>query len=241
MFPLALVRGRRGAPLITLTTDFGLSDPFVGIMKGVIATRAPGVPVIDVSHGIPPQDVMAGAPRAARRRRPTSLPAPSTSRSSIRASGAARRADLHRDARRAASSGPTTASLSLAAPHDRAVRVVEITDERFMLSPRSRTFHGRDVFAPVAAAIATGTPVDGARPRARRRRRRSIVPVPVRDGDAIRGAGRLRRPVRQPRDQHRRGLAAGGGRSRWRSRAVARSAFVADTTRRSSAAALLRS
>jgi hypothetical protein len=56
-----LVRGRRGAPLITLTTDFGIVDPFVGIMKGVIAMRAPGVPVVDVSHGIPAQNVMAGA------------------------------------------------------------------------------------------------------------------------------------------------------------------------------------
>ena len=47
--------------LITLTTDFGTSDPWVGIMKGVIASRAPGIAVIDVTHGIPPQDVLAGA------------------------------------------------------------------------------------------------------------------------------------------------------------------------------------
>src|SRR5262249_61122324 len=53
--------GGGGAPLIPLTTDFGLLDPFVGIMKGVIASRAPDVRVIDVTHGIPPQDVLAGA------------------------------------------------------------------------------------------------------------------------------------------------------------------------------------
>ena len=54
-------RSRGGAALITLTTDFGLVDPFVGIMKGVIASRAPGVATIDITHGIPPQDVLAGA------------------------------------------------------------------------------------------------------------------------------------------------------------------------------------
>jgi S-adenosylmethionine hydrolase len=47
--------------VVTLTTDFGTTDPFVGIMKGVIATRAPDATVIDVSHGVPPQDVLAGA------------------------------------------------------------------------------------------------------------------------------------------------------------------------------------
>ena len=47
--------------IITLTTDFGISDPFVGIMKGVLATRAPEARVVDVTHGIPPQDVLAGA------------------------------------------------------------------------------------------------------------------------------------------------------------------------------------
>src|SRR5262249_23939730 len=54
---------RAAAPmsLIALTTDFGTSDPWVGIVKGVIATRAPGVTVIDVTHGVPPQDVLAGA------------------------------------------------------------------------------------------------------------------------------------------------------------------------------------
>ena len=61
MFPLLWAAVEEALRLIALTTDFGLSDPWVGIMKGVIATRAPGVPVIDVSHGVPPQDVLAGA------------------------------------------------------------------------------------------------------------------------------------------------------------------------------------
>ena len=47
--------------LITLTTDFGHRDPFVGIMKGVLAGINPDAQVIDLTHGIPPQDVMAAA------------------------------------------------------------------------------------------------------------------------------------------------------------------------------------
>ena len=47
--------------VITLTTDFGTRDPFAGIMKGVIAGRAPAATVIDVTHGVPPRDVLAGA------------------------------------------------------------------------------------------------------------------------------------------------------------------------------------
>src|SRR5438128_197516 len=48
-------------PIITLTTDFGLQDPYVGVMKGVIATIAPQAQIIDLTHGIPPQDILAGA------------------------------------------------------------------------------------------------------------------------------------------------------------------------------------
>ena len=47
--------------LVTLTTDFGTGDPFVGIMKGVILARTPGTTIVDVAHGLPPQDVRAGA------------------------------------------------------------------------------------------------------------------------------------------------------------------------------------
>src|SRR5262249_1352484 len=82
--------------------------------------------------------------------------------------------------------GPDNGILSLAAPLDRATRVVAITEERFMLTPRSRTFHGRDVFAPAAAALATGTlpTALGAEPD-------DMVyldlPVPQRDGAVVRG------------------------------------------------------
>lgn len=141
------------APVITLTTDFGLRDPFVGIMKGVIASRAPGVRVIDVSHGVPPQDVLAGA--LALKAAVPYFPDGTVHLAVVDPGvGSARRA-ICVVTERGILVGPDNGLLSLATPP--AATAFAITDERHFLSPRSRTFHGRDVFAPVAAALATGT------------------------------------------------------------------------------------
>ena len=139
--------------LITLTTDFGTADPWVGIMKGVIADRAPGVAVIDVTHGIPPQDVLAGA--LVLRHAVPYFP-PGTVHVAVvdPGVGTSRRA-LCVVTERELLVGPDNGLLSLAAAGAR--HIIELTEERFFLSPRSVTFHGRDVFAPVAAALATGT------------------------------------------------------------------------------------
>jgi S-adenosylmethionine hydrolase len=153
-------------------------------MKGVIATRAPGVPVVDVSHGVPPQSVLAGALvlRAAAPYFP-----PRTVHVAVVDPGVGtdRRAICIETAD-ACFVGPDNGVLTLAAPLDRAIRVVEITDERFMLSPRSLTFHGRDVFAPAAAALATGTPLAELGPE-----QDEVdyvdLPVPARDGTSIHG------------------------------------------------------
>jgi S-adenosylmethionine hydrolase len=176
--------GRRGggATLITLTTDFGLDDPWVGIMKGVIATHAPGVQVVDVSHGVPPQDVLAGALvlRAA---------VPWFPRGTIHVAvvdpgvGSQRRA-LCVETDAAVLVGPDNGLLSLSAPPGAVRRIVELTEERFLLTPRSRTFHGRDVFAPVAAALAIGTD-PGALGPARDELVRLNVPEPVRHGATL--------------------------------------------------------
>jgi S-adenosylmethionine hydrolase len=176
--------GRGGVALVTLTTDFGTIDPFVGIMKGVIATRAPGVQVVDVSHGVPAENVLAGALvlKAATPYFPRGTvhvavvdPGVGTERSAI----CIETAD-------ACFVGPDNGLLTLAAPRDRVIRVSEITNERYMLSPISHTFHGRDVFAPAAAALATGIPPTSLGPE-----QTEIdyldLPTPVPDGKAVRG------------------------------------------------------
>jgi len=140
--------------LITLTTDFGLRDSFVGTMKGVIAAINPQARVIDVTHGIPAQDVMAGA---------------LTLRHSIRyfprgaihvavvdpGVGSARRPILIRcDA--TCLIGPDNGVLSLAAGVLKPVQIVELSNPAYRLQPSSTTFHGRDIFAPAAAHLSLG-------------------------------------------------------------------------------------
>lgn len=148
---------------ITLTTDFGLSDPFVGIMKGVIAQRAPSTTVIDVSHGIAPQDVMAGA--LVLRAAESYFPAGTVHVVVVDPGVGSARGALCLQTERALFVGPDNGVLTLAAPAARVRGAFAITNETFCLHPRSATFHGRDVFAPVAAALATGTPPTALGPR----------------------------------------------------------------------------
>jgi S-adenosyl-L-methionine hydrolase (adenosine-forming) len=142
--------------VVTLTTDFGVTDPFVGIMKGVLATRAPDATVIDVSHGVPPQDVLAGG-LVLRHAVPYFPPAAIHVAVVDPGVGGSRRAICVATTAGTLLVGPDNGVLSLAAPPPVVARVVHLTEERFFLSPRSATFHGRDVFAPVAAALANGT------------------------------------------------------------------------------------
>jgi len=168
---------------VTLTTDFGISDPFVGIMKGVLASRAPAARVIDVTHAIPPQDVLAGA-LVLRHAAPFFPPGTIHVAVVDPGVGTARRA-LCVETTRALFVGPDNGVLTLAAEAAEVRRIVHVTDERFFLSPRSTTFHGRDVFAPVAAALATGTPAPALGPAATGMRRVS-VPAVTKEGSGLR-------------------------------------------------------
>ena len=95
--------------IITLTSDFGLIDPYVGIMKGVIFGIAPDVRLVDLTHEIPPQDIEEAAYRGPERSCPTFPREPSISSSSIPALGALGGRSWSR-ANTATSSVPITAS-----------------------------------------------------------------------------------------------------------------------------------
>ncbi len=155
-------------PVITFLTDYGLADPFVGVCHGVIAARCPGAKVIDLSHGIPPQDVRAGA--AALARALPFMPVGIMLAVVDPGVGGARRGVAIRAGDGHQLVGPDNGLLwpaTLAAGGAEAA--VDLAGSRFALEPVSATFHGRDVFAPVAAALAggvalqdVGTPVDPA-------------------------------------------------------------------------------
>ncbi|MGE0679844.1 MAG: S-adenosyl-l-methionine hydroxide adenosyltransferase family protein [Candidatus Binatia bacterium] len=142
--------------IITLLTDFGSRDAFVGVMKGVMLDVNPSVAFVDLSHEVPPQDILAGALIL---RSAASFFPPGTIHLAVvdPGVGSSRRALLV-ETPRAFFVGPDNGLLSLAAPADAVTRLIYLTNEQYFLTLRSQTFHGRDVFAPVAAHLSRGVP-----------------------------------------------------------------------------------
>jgi S-adenosylmethionine hydrolase len=173
-----------GGPVVTLTTDFGLVDPFVGIMKGVILRLAPAARIVDVTHGVPRQNILAGA--YALRSAVGWFPRGSIHVAVVDPGVGTRRRALAVETRDGWLVGPDNGVLSLAAAAAGVRRIVDISRSRWRLRPVSRTFHGRDVFAPVAAALATGVAPEelGVRVRSLRRLR---TPEPKRRGGTLLG------------------------------------------------------
>ena len=141
---------------ISFLSDYGLDDDFVGVCHGVMARIAPASRVLDITHGVPRHDIRTGA--LLLRRALPYLPAGvhlavvdpevGTERRAI----ALRTADEDR-----LLVGPDNGLLSLAAQRfGGAVEAVDVTRSAHRLEPVSATFHGRDLFAPVAAALASG-------------------------------------------------------------------------------------
>lgn len=145
---------------VVFLSDYGLSDEFVGICHGVIARVAPEVRVIDLHHGIPPQDVGRGAIVLAQA--VPYVPANSVYLGIVDPGvGTARRPVALETGEGGILVGPDNGLLSLAADALGGVtRAVEISNPDVMLSPVSQTFHGRDLFAPAAAHLALGTPIE---------------------------------------------------------------------------------
>jgi S-adenosyl-L-methionine hydrolase (adenosine-forming) len=147
-------------PIITLTTDFGLSDSYVAQMKGVILGIVPDATLVDITHQIPPQDLLAGSTILAD------------------AVGAFPPGTVHLvvvdpgvGSERRAVAVETEATgdrcgLQLVAPDNGVLtgvlrnfprhRAVQLTERRFWRTDVSHTFHGRDIFAPVAAHWSRG-------------------------------------------------------------------------------------
>jgi S-adenosylmethionine hydrolase len=140
--------------IITLLTDFGTRDHFVGAMKGVILSLNPEARIVDITHEIPPQDINAAGfslfacyKNFPRRTIHLSVVDPGV--------GSERRAIL-------AVSGeqyfiaPDNGLLSFIYAAEENIKVFELNRERFFQKEVSRTFHGRDIFAPVAAWLSRG-------------------------------------------------------------------------------------
>ena len=194
--------------IITLTTDFGLNDHFVGAMKGVILEIAPEAQIIDISHAVQPFDILDGALTISQAYSyfPSGTvhmvivdPGVGTARRPVILTG-----DRHLFV------APDNGVLSLIYDREERISVRHVTAEHYFLQPRSNTFHARDIFSPVAAYLAKGV-------------------EPDRFGEEITDYVRFGAPRPKPVDE--RTLARSGAESRsfWQSRHQHHSAGCAPT------------
>ena len=171
--------------LITLTTDFGTADGFVASMKGVILRLCPEARVVDITHQIPPHDILRAAyvlDQSARWFPPNTIHAVVVDPGV----GSDRRILLARlDTQYFVA--PDNGVLTRVARNAVASAFWAITDPRFMLDPVSHTFHGRDIITPVAAHLANGVPVDQFGPRIDQIRQLPIPEPQVLPGPALAG------------------------------------------------------
>jgi S-adenosyl-L-methionine hydrolase (adenosine-forming) len=155
----AVHRLARMARVMTFLSDYGHDDDFVGVCHGVIARTTPDARVIDVTHGIPRHDIRSGA--LVLRRALPFFPAGVHVAVVDPEVGAERRAVALRTAEEdRILVGPDNGLLMPAAKRFGGVaEAIEISRSKHRLQPTAATFHGRDVFAPVAAALAGGAPL----------------------------------------------------------------------------------
>ena len=179
-------------PLITLTTDFGLDDPFVGIMKGVILNIEPDARIIDITHNIEPQNILQAA-RVLNATYPwyprktihivvvdPDVGGPESSKNSIakkktshsnksvlslitEGRGPVGKRPILIQSQFQTFIGPDNGVLTPALGSKS--KVYELNNQKYFLKNISNTFHGRDLFAPVGAWIASGIPPSKMGPR----------------------------------------------------------------------------
>jgi S-adenosylmethionine hydrolase len=153
--------------VITLLTDFGNTDEYVGVMKGVMLSICPSVSVVDISHQLEPQDIVQAA---------FLVPAyfhyfpEGTIHIVVVDPGVgSQRAILAVHFRKHYFIAPDNGVLSLLLRDQKSDTIIEVTKSKYFLEPLSATFHGRDIFAALGAHLACGQKIEsfGARRKAK--------------------------------------------------------------------------
>lgn len=147
--------------LVALVTDFGRQDTYVGVLHAVILGICPTARVVDLTHDVPPQDVLAGA--LALEEAAPYLPEGTAVVAVVDPGVGSDRAALAARAGRRCWIGPDNGLLSWHLGPD--AEVVRLENPRYRLPEVSQTFHGRDVFAPAAAHLLSGVPLADLGPR----------------------------------------------------------------------------
>ncbi|HKE31477.1 MAG TPA: SAM-dependent chlorinase/fluorinase [Candidatus Angelobacter sp.] len=147
-----------GQRLITLTTDFGLVEHYVGAMKGVIASINPSVQIVDITNSVQSYDILDGA--IAISQAYSYFPADTIHTVVVDPGvGSARRPIVAKIGVHVFVA-PDNGVLSLVYEREESISVRHITSEHYFRQPVSSTFHGRDIFAPVAAYLSKGVELD---------------------------------------------------------------------------------
>jgi S-adenosylmethionine hydrolase len=141
--------------IITLLTDFGLDDEYVGVMKGVILSINPAAVIVDITHRVEPQGILQAAflIRSAWR----FFPERTIHVIVVDPGVGGSREILAYESNRQVFIAPDNGVLTLLLDETAADKAVCVRNSDYFLKPVSRTFHGRDVFAPVAAHLSRGT------------------------------------------------------------------------------------
>lgn len=146
-----------GQRLITLTTDFGLTEHYVGAMKGVIHSIHPGAQVVDITNAVQSFDILDGA--IAISQAYSYFPKDTIHVVVVDPGVGGARRPILANAGQYQFVAPDNGVLSLVFEKEERISVRHITAEHYFRQPVSNTFHGRDIFAPVAAYLSKG--VDG--------------------------------------------------------------------------------
>jgi S-adenosylmethionine hydrolase len=139
-------------PIITLTTDYGTNDHLAGVLKGVILRILPNATIVDINHHVAPFDVLDGALTIAAAY--CYFPARTVHVVIVDPGVGTARRPILVSAEQHYFVAPDNGVLSLIYEREAALSVRHITAEHYFLNPVSHTFHGRDIFAPVAAWLA---------------------------------------------------------------------------------------
>lgn len=145
----------RNKRILTLLTDFGLSDVYVGVIKGVIAQINPEISCIDLTHEIPPQNLAAA--RFALMNAYAYFPSGTVHLAVVDPGVGSKRRAIALSFAQGFLVGPDNGLFSGVLGQSQAITAVELTNTAYWRSQTtSATFHGRDIFAPVAAHLASG-------------------------------------------------------------------------------------
>src|SRR5438309_3370657 len=142
-------------PILTLTTDFGLSDHYVGAMKGIILGICPQAQIVDITHDVTAYEITEGAYVIDQAYR--SFPKKTVHVVVVDPGVGTARRPILMEAAGQYFIAPDNGVLSMIYLREKH-KVRLIANEKYFRKPVSRTFHGRDIFSPVAAHIAAGAP-----------------------------------------------------------------------------------